>query len=117
MIDRNAPGRLLEITLRDDVVAFEDGASLVPTDLHGDALRDACPDHAPDRRAPERAPEIIEAALPKLATLTEIAHGEARGLGGSLFSGPRQVSAWSHLVHEAGPLKRGLGLRGHPSQE
>lgn len=46
-------GGFPEIPLTDDVVAFEDRACLVPTDLHGHALRDASPDHVPDSRAPQ----------------------------------------------------------------
>ncbi len=43
--------------------------------------------------------------------LTDWAHVEARALGGSLFSGPRQVLAWIYLVHEAGSLGQPRGRR------
>src|SRR5712692_9141886 len=49
----NTLGRVTEVALGHDVVAFEHGPGLVPGDHHGDAFRDAGPDHVPDGRPPE----------------------------------------------------------------
>src|SRR5437762_6191038 len=46
-------GRLTEVTLGDDVVAFEHRAGLVAGDHHGNAFGNTGPDHVPDGRPPE----------------------------------------------------------------
>src|SRR5437667_5514683 len=51
------PGHLPEVGRRDDVVAVEDGARLVPRHRHRHALGDAQVDHVAHGRAPEVVPE------------------------------------------------------------
>jgi hypothetical protein len=68
---------VFEIGLADDVVAVEDGSSLVAGDAHRYPLRDACADQVPDDRATQVVKEFSWQAgrfarpLPRLAPVAD----------------------------------------------
>src|SRR3989442_10352905 len=80
---RQLPRDVLEVAGTHDVVAIEDGARLVPGDLHRDTLRDARVDHVAHGGAPEvvaQAPGDAGSLARRGPCLSEIAPALAPAL-------------------------------------
>src|SRR5881409_1537292 len=95
--------RLTEIVLGRDVVAVEDGARLVPADLHRHALADTGPHHV----AHTAAPEVVEepGRHPALAAIRiRAVHAIEAGLDAG-----RRPRAAEVADRPTGPVKHELG--------